>query len=861
MQKYRIISIFLLLIVFALAIGIGYITMKSSLANNRVEGFFSEQEIKDIKYKNRQSMFLFLTQFSENEPTNIYSILQQQGQTQWYTKYTNGYILPANITMYPISVDLTSVFPMPQNETDIHPFISYQIIPNEQKNNNSNITYVLSKNYYILSDATFKQFVRILNETLTYHTEDNLQLYNIETDYSGSSIYSELVEMMVIGAYVPNCLEHIYVLPYNLLVLLYPQTISNNEDFAMFVQLYSCADQLNMATNNVSDANGKRLPNTNFTTDITNDYSGEGVRVQIQQNISDFMQNTRFMFLNKTVSDNNTYVEQYVKGLEPSFIQFYVALQYFVKKYEISKELEAPENASYIAKNTENQINELNQSTRIEVQSKTAFTIFLSQFDNNSPNSGIQMLISNYGIDKGIPLTDNSYYLTDSILKQITPIQDRLDFYNNYIYNAYNFMYNTLLNLSLKNKTIKNVDAFSNMFTNGRFVYRESLENKITYDPLLLNQYIIRAYYKIITSGLSLPLDNIYVGTNPNINDIFEIPPNSDAGISDVYGRFILYYETIQEIRKIYKTDGLVGTKIGNNLITGIDTTYASDKMDAINHEANAMTLLRVLRYFVMYDMTSDIRQNGLLLDTSVPISIDQMILRINKITPGMYSFINPKDELNIKYPYPLFTQLCNDIFGFNGVEEDIHKNIITTMNLKKYSTRSEFNLHMKKIYDTFDSILFLYNIKGPTSLDDFNNPTNLDTNDQYIIPCIIILFMVSIIPFEDLYKSIVKSEGTPYLSENESIIFKNMYNAALNLQSSNIYDINKPIKLNPASSAINGANGWNTYVYGTNNAYRKNVEYDVDDDYTYNIILFNDNIKYLYYGVLYFVTNPYIVV
>ena len=190
MQKYRIISIFLLLIVFALAIGIGYITMKSSLANNRVEGFFSEQEIKDIKYKNRQSMFLFLTQFSENEPTNIYSILQQQGQTQWYTKYTNGYILPANITMYPISVDLTSVFPMPQNETDIHPFISYQIIPNEQKNNNSNITYVLSKNYYILSDATFKQFVRILNETLTYHTEDNLQLYNIETDYSGSSIYS-----------------------------------------------------------------------------------------------------------------------------------------------------------------------------------------------------------------------------------------------------------------------------------------------------------------------------------------------------------------------------------------------------------------------------------------------------------------------------------------------------------------------------------------------------------------------------------------------------------------------------------------------------------------------------------------------
>jgi len=246
----------------------------------------------------------------------------------------------------------------------------------------------------------------------------------------------------------------------------------------------------------------------------------------------------------------------------------------------------------------------------------------------------------------------------------------------------------------------------------------------------------------------------------------------------------------------------------------------------------------------------------------------DILCISTNRLNPLIYTAYKNLDDVEVKscvkkvYPYIHLNQIFTDIYGDIKYVESTS----FTKEITQIESRDNFFKHFSDLYDALNEIIYLYNTVGP--IENFND--NYKRLDNFTIRSIILLFSISIVKLRKLYTSISNSEIV-FLNPNEIIVFKNMYNIVLkipgiflieptNTKTNLNNNSNSKIKIINNDTNIN--KGWNVYghVNKSNpnmyNLYRKNVEFGEHKNY-YNEIFSDIHLIYVYYAILYFVTNP----
>jgi hypothetical protein len=311
MNKNKIVSILLLIVVLLLALIIGlFFSYKSIATQKNIEGFFSpnfqnntykdqNEENPTILNDHLQNIYFFMTLFYTNEPNqNIYTKIIKNntkcwyGDKQWYTIYQTNKLLGdiSDININKI-LDNTNDFYYDSN---------------------------LSINYNIKNGDDFKNYIKKLYNTLTRHSLNQLVYGTISNDYLQLAPYTELVEIMYVSNFLPAALYDIYIMPFNEILVNYSGAIDNYQDYISLQQLYSCASQMRFSKNYISDKNGKLIDYVNFVQPYVSEHPA------IQQ----FIESIMYIFKSPN----------YVSVLEPSFIMFYQALMYFAFSYDIASD-------------------------------------------------------------------------------------------------------------------------------------------------------------------------------------------------------------------------------------------------------------------------------------------------------------------------------------------------------------------------------------------------------------------------------------------------------------------------------------------------------------------------------------------
>jgi len=848
MQKNKIISVFLLLVLVLLIAGILICInnkSKSKIKNNQktstiiTENFYSTIEKKDIRYKNLHNMFMFLTILQEDSNINLKTVLDEQGYN-WITKF-KPHIFRREIN----TIDLRIIFKKHDDgyrdyfyyeqinlENSLETAAAATLTPNAAVEYNE---YILRKHYLITNDETFKLFIQTIEDTLIYHSEENLHIYNIADDYEGNSLYSQLIEMLFVSAYIPNALEHMYLMPYNLLLKTFSATFTTFEDYVMFGQLYSCANQMNLSSNNICEQNGIRLGAVNFVVDITKyekeeDENAEN-NIPISSKTSDFLGKIKFMFY-KT----NNELNHLVMGLQSSFVQFYLALQYFSKKFGISKNESISSNSGYETKFKDK--DKINENVRMDMASKNSYDKLITSYNNQSINSPLNLIIELNRVDK---LFESDAGKLD--VSGIIYVQD----YDNFFYFlslSYDVILSIMLNLSLSDFT-KNP-----LPTDSPSAVTKKLD-------------IIRSFYKMITISFSIPLDNIYFA-NPSdsiLSSIFidtQILSGSESTNvkkSEIYGRFLSYYQTLQNIRSYTNTQSVDSVKVGN-AVFNVNSEY--DSPSDVNN------LIKLLRYFKTYQIKRDQLFDNVQIDNSNSFILD-LIKYINDKKTYLFYAYNPNGLSSINPPYPAFILLVKYVFS---TSVDIHDDnqIIIPQNVAYLNSRTDLNNLMQNAYNALNEFIMMYSKNG--------KPVN-DRNDQYTFIAFTLTLCITICPLLKLY-DLPETTIKGIFNEIDYYIFINMRRAVLKLITDD--SISKIMKsgLHPGIDRVTNDPSndpskppkWNVHLYKDNYYYRLNLENNIIDNSNpsdireYSGLLSNNsNLIYVYYCILYFITNPNIIV
>jgi hypothetical protein len=322
------------------------------------EPFITKIEEQYLTFTNAQNLMRF-TYLLSNDPTdteqNIYTCLTTMPYYQEYlfkikyplTTISNYY--PLAQFLYPKKDDTSSIILSPLNNIVqlsnlpfLNPFTSYD------PSNNFNLTFK------IIDDPSFKQFINTLyyNKGALYgpliphkdlntnsqnfmtnlvkHYQNFQQDYLTAVDDNYTANMLELLEILYVSTFVPNSLYPIYTLEYNYVLNQYPGTFTdvtdddgtdqdcksailcNTNSYAMFIQLYQSAMQLQLSINKLIDSSGNMIPGVDYTNSKSSD-------------IHSHINNIMYMFDGKKPQ----YLFDLVNGLEPSYILFYNALYFF----------------------------------------------------------------------------------------------------------------------------------------------------------------------------------------------------------------------------------------------------------------------------------------------------------------------------------------------------------------------------------------------------------------------------------------------------------------------------------------------------------------------------------------------------
>jgi hypothetical protein len=329
MDKNKIISIVLLIIVLFLTLAIGL--------------FFSFTP-KRVYVKNEMIESLVNYSNSANEPDPTILFNQLQGLYLFIRIINNFY---NNSKYKDITYEILSNFTTSLLIGDIQQFI---INPNN-KTPNSNITnpnnkindiqidmiignkytcdfYYTNKNdtnicnYKINNGNDFKYYIKRLYNTLIKHDIIKLNNNYIKSDYI-NNIIIEKIEILFVQSFVPVALYNMYITEYNQLIEQYSDAFQSYDDYVVFVQMFISANQMNFISTNTNvniDTSGNKI---NFT-DLKRNTGNTG-----GQNVVDEYMN-KIMYIYNIDSSGK---EILVDLLEPSYILFYKCLLYFVKKY------------------------------------------------------------------------------------------------------------------------------------------------------------------------------------------------------------------------------------------------------------------------------------------------------------------------------------------------------------------------------------------------------------------------------------------------------------------------------------------------------------------------------------------------
>lgn len=874
MNKNKIISFLLLLIVMILILGlvICMMTTPKPKKTSLVEGFYNDSEKKDIRYKNLHSLFVLLTMLQTDINVNLQSILLEEG-FNWLVKFK-----PSIFNDEIKTIDIRKIFPNPSttnNKTNQF-FYFDSVIKKDKDQNGSEISYnILQKNYLIINDTKFKEFIKTIQNTLTFHSEDNLNSYNISDNYEGNALYSQLLEMLIVSAYIPSSLEHMYLMPYNELLNNFPKTFIKFEDYVMLGQMYSCANQMNLSMNNLCDVSGNRLSSMNFVVDVTN-YEPTLSNIPIPAKTIEFMKNIKYMFYKQ-----NNNLSNFNLGLQTSYVQFYLALQYFVKKMSVSTMGMSQTLNAYVPKY--NNYEKINENVRMDQSSIKSFNNFVNSYNNSSIVSPLNQLDSIYKINA---LFKTKGEINNETLKQVTNASDYYSLMT-FFQISYDLIYGTVLNLSL---------------VNGR-VSTEAPVDKLE---------IIRSLYKLLITNMSLPLDSIYFNVNNNeeykkiFNDVnWDSSNPQEIGFSEFYGRFITYYETLQQLRTYTSTQNAGFVKVGN-----VQYDKTSENTIKYSPSSDIKMLVQLLRYFVMYNLKNDdlfkISTPSLMttptttpmstsMPTSTPVVLANIITFINKKKPYLFNAYNPSGSANVTPPYPNFIAFVNTTFNSVDIHDD--NRLINPQSVIYVNSRTDINNIMQKAYATLNEIIHNYNTIGypPTEQNDLL--------DQYTITSFILTFCLLTCTLCKIYETAKNDYDNvrQLFNEIDYSVFCNMVVAgygiteipvlkiidANNVMEYGLHGIMKKNKDETFSKnndliSNNDQKQWNTFGLSTTipsptnpatninvtNLYRLNLENDVTDSFNPNktndfkgLLLNHPNLIYVYYGILHFVTNPFVVV
>lgn len=878
MNKNKIISFLLLFIFMILILGL-VICMMTKLnpmpkKTLLLEGFYNDNEKKDIRYKNMHSLFVLLSMLQIDVNVNLQSILLEEG-FNWLVKFK-----PSIFNDEIKTIDVRKIFPNPNpNPTNTENTNAPSTKKNEtnqffyfdnltKKDDNGSEYIVLQKNYLIINDEKFKKFIETIQNTLTFHSEDNLNNYNISDDYEGNAAYSQLLEMLIMSAYIPNSLEHMYLMSYNELLNNFPKTFTKFEDYAMMGQMYSCANQMNLSMNNLCDENGNRMSSVSFVVDVTN-YEMSLSNIPIPAKNLEFMKNIKYMFYKK-----NNNLSNFNMGLQTSFVQFYLALQYFVKKLSVSTIGTNQTVNEYRPKYADK--DKINANVRMDQSSIDSFNIFKNAYYNSSLVSPLNQLDSIYNINV---LFRTKGEINVETLKLITNASDYYSLMN-YFQISYDFIYGTVLNLTLDNARL-----FSSTTTTNSPV--DKLE-------------IIRTLYKLLITNMSLPMDSIYFDINNNdeykkiFNDInwnSNIVPN--IGRSEFYGRFITYYETLQQLRTYTSTQNASFVKVGNVKYDKYENGGYSDNVKNYSPSSDIKMLLQLLRYFVMYNLKNDDLFKTPI-PTSIPIVLANIITFMNKKKPYLFNAYNPKGDatLSMNPPYPSFIAFINSTFNSVDIHDD--NRLINPQSVIYANSRIDINNITQKAYATLNEIIANYNTNGTPANDEL---------DQYTITCFVLTFCLLTSTLCKMYETAKNGYDnvSQIFNEIDYSVFCNMVVAGYgiidiplfkiiddkNVMENGLHGIKKLDKTNPNNRNINPdlisnntqltpKQKWNVFGFKNKptdsipNLYRLNLENDVTDSFDPDpkktndfkgLLLNHPNLIYVYYGILHFVTNPFVVV
>uniref|UniRef100_A0A6C0HYG1 Uncharacterized protein n=1 Tax=viral metagenome TaxID=1070528 RepID=A0A6C0HYG1_9ZZZZ len=298
MNKNKLISIFLLIFIIILSLGIGIFFSYKSMTNIKEgivtvdnTGSYQNKPDQNLLIDQMQSIYLYMTLLYINDPNkNLYTQYIKNSNPNWYQPYYDNNLL-GDIT----NIDITKI---------LNKDCSFYYT---DSNNNSIV-------YNINNGSDFKNFLNNLKNILTPHSFEQIYYKTIFNDYKSLPDYTELLEIMYVYTFVPTALYEMYIMPYNEIIVKYDDVIKTMNDYNIFHQLYNFADQMNFlkSYNYIIDISGKKIKYVNCKQPNPTTENN----VEIQKFIESILN-----ILKDPIA---------VKSLEESYIKFYNRLCIFV---------------------------------------------------------------------------------------------------------------------------------------------------------------------------------------------------------------------------------------------------------------------------------------------------------------------------------------------------------------------------------------------------------------------------------------------------------------------------------------------------------------------------------------------------